>query len=111
MFILLYLKCIWLFGIKTNGVIEEDEAEDEEDDEGEGNDDEDDDDDYVDDEEGYVAPPAPITKKRSIDEVAEEDVDPEGSKRVKAWKSKPLGALPLCHPPAHKSKLKQPLDK
>ncbi|KAF8808157.1 hypothetical protein BYT27DRAFT_7190275 [Phlegmacium glaucopus] len=68
----------------TNGATAENEAEyeeeyDEEIDEG----DDDDDDEYVEEDEDYAAPPNPLTKKRSIDEVADDETS-QGSKKLKA---------------------------
>ncbi|CAA7264854.1 unnamed protein product [Cyclocybe aegerita] len=62
---------------------------DDEDDEVDENDDEDDDDDYVDNPAppAVVEAPEPISRKRSIQEVVEDDADdaePQGSKKVKA---------------------------
>lgn len=74
----------WLW-TQTNGTIAENEAEFEEDSEDGEEGDNDDDDEYVDDEEDDTAPPVPLNKKRSIDEVAEEEAS-QGSKKIKAWK-------------------------
>ena len=95
--------------IKPNGATAGNEAEyGDEDDEGDGDDDDDDDDDDEDDDE-YVeeddedntAHPIPLNKKRSIDEVVDKEAS-QGSKKIKAWQSKPPspGALPPCYLPA-----------
>jgi len=76
----------------TNGATVENKAEyedaDEDADDGDDDDDDDDDDEYVEDGEGdYAAPPIPLNKKRSIDEVVDEE-DSQGSKKIKAWNFK-----------------------
>jgi len=73
----------------TNGATVENEAEldeeNEDEDDGDGeDDDEDEDEEYVDDDDGvYAAPPNPLNKKRSIDEVADGEAS-QGSKKIKA---------------------------
>lgn len=90
-----------LLGNTTNGATKETagpEYEEEEGEEGDYDDDDgddDDDDEYVDDEDEDE----PRTNKRSIDEVTDKEAS-QGSKRIKAWKSK-QGAL-------YKIQLKQP---
>ena len=78
--------------IKPNGAAAENGAdydeEEEEEDEGDVDDDDEYDDEYVEEEEE----PNSLNKKRSIDEVVDEEAS-QGSKKIKAWQSKPPGAL------------------
>jgi hypothetical protein len=72
--------------VKPNGTTAENEVAEYEDEAEEGeddDDDEDDDDEYVDEDEDDAASSLPINKKRSIDEVAEEEVL-QGSKKIRA---------------------------
>lgn len=87
--------------MKTNGATTETAAEEEEEDveEGDYDDYDDDDDDEYNDDDDEDEPRPP--KKRSIDEVTDKETS-QGSKKIKAWKSKQL------YLPTYKIQLKQP---